>query len=86
MNNVDLNHINHFILRKQHLTDDSKTDNIVQIAKDIGGLHSTSSTTPYLSLFARTNGAPRASPWYLHNPPSLKLRRVIRNKLARHPP
>ena len=49
-----LDEINHLVLRKQHLTDDSKIDDIVQIVKDLSGLHATSSTTPYLSLFART--------------------------------
>ena len=36
------------------MTDDSKIDDVVQIVKDIGGLHATGSTVPYLSLFART--------------------------------
>ncbi len=49
-----LDEINHLVLRKQHLTDNSKIDDIVQIVKDLSGLHATSSTTPYLSLFART--------------------------------
>jgi hypothetical protein len=53
MSNADLNGINQLVLLKQHLADDSQTDDIVQIVKDIGGLHATSSTTPYLSLFAR---------------------------------
>ena len=50
---INLSAINHFVLRKQHLTDDSKIDNIVQIVKDINGLHATAPKTPYLSLFAR---------------------------------
>jgi len=54
MSNISLNGINRLVLRKQHLTDDSKIDDIVQIVKDVGGLHATSSTVPYLSLFART--------------------------------
>jgi hypothetical protein len=41
-------------LRKHHLTEDSRIDDIVQIADDLCGLHATSATTPYLSLFART--------------------------------
>jgi len=53
MNNIDLNQVNHFVLRKQHLTDDSKIDSIVQTVRDVGGLHATSPTTPYLSLFSR---------------------------------
>ena len=51
---INLSAINHFVLRKQHLTDDSKIDNIVQIVKDINGLHATAPKTPYLSLFARS--------------------------------
>ncbi|UCE35881.1 MAG: winged helix DNA-binding domain-containing protein [Thermoplasmata archaeon] len=47
--------INSFCLKKQHLTDDSKINDIVKITKDIGGLHATSSATTYLSLFVRTN-------------------------------
>ena len=54
MKNFNLNAINRLVLLKQHLTDDSKTDDIIQIVKDIGGLHATSATGPYLSLFART--------------------------------
>jgi hypothetical protein len=51
---MDLERINRLILRKQHLTEESKIDDIVQIADDLCGLHATSATTPYLSLFART--------------------------------
>jgi hypothetical protein len=51
----DLSRINQFILGKQHLTADTGTDNILSIARDIGGLHATGATTPYLSLLARTN-------------------------------
>jgi len=54
MKNITREQSNYFTLHKQHLTEDSKTDNIIQIVKDIGGLHATSSTTPYISLFART--------------------------------
>jgi hypothetical protein len=46
--------VNHFVLKKQHLADDSKISDIVQIAIDIGGLHGTTATGPYLSLFARS--------------------------------
>lgn len=54
-----LKQTNQFILRKQHLTKETKTDDILAIAKDIGGLHSTSQTSPYLSLFSRTNNFTR---------------------------
>ena len=48
-----LNQANLFVLRKQHLTSRTKSKDIVGIAGDIGGLHTTNATTPYLSLFAR---------------------------------
>ena len=54
MMKVSLDEVNLFCLQKHHLTDDAKIDDIVQIAHDTGGLHATGSTTPYLSLFART--------------------------------
>ena len=50
---IDLNSVNRFLLHKQHLTDESKTEDIVQIARDIYGLHATGPATPYASLFAR---------------------------------
>jgi hypothetical protein len=53
VSNINLNVVNHFVSRKQHLTDDSWTDDIFQIVKDVGGLHATSPTTPYLSMFSR---------------------------------
>ena len=59
MSDLNLAVVNHFVLRKQHLTDDSKTDDIVQIVKDVGGLHATGSKTPYLSLFSRTKNFTR---------------------------
>jgi hypothetical protein len=42
-----------WLLHKQHLSEESRTDDIVQIAGDICGLHATGPTTPYVSLFAR---------------------------------
>jgi hypothetical protein len=55
MNRIELDAVNHFVLRQQHLTADSRIDDIVRIASDIVGLHATSATTPYLSLYARTH-------------------------------
>jgi hypothetical protein len=51
---LDRDKANRLVLAKQHLTADSKTTDIVRVVKDVGGLHATSSTTPYLSLFARS--------------------------------
>lgn len=55
MDRISLAKINHFVLKKQHLADDAKINDVVQIAKDIGGLHGTSATGPYLSVFARSS-------------------------------
>ncbi|HEY46427.1 MAG: hypothetical protein AMJ88_05120 [Anaerolineae bacterium SM23_ 63] len=53
MDTLDLSTVNLFVLNKQHLTPFSKGKDVVQIVRDVGGLHATSSTTPYLSLYAR---------------------------------
>ena len=42
------------VLRRQHLTPDSKGDDVVQTVKDISGLYAAKPATPYLSLLART--------------------------------
>ena len=55
MNTFELESINKFLLKKQHLSDDSKINDIIQITNNICGLHSTNLTTSYLSLFARSN-------------------------------
>ena len=59
MSDLNLNLVNNFILHRQHLTDDSKTDDVVQIVKDVGGLHATIPKTPYLSMFSRTKSFTR---------------------------
>lgn len=59
MDKVSLELVNYFILGKQHLTEKYKSDNIVQIAKDILALHATLPKTPYLSLFARAKNFTR---------------------------
>jgi len=48
-----LDRVNRFVLEKQHLTEDSKINDIYQIARDICGLHATHPMTSYLSLFIR---------------------------------
>lgn len=45
--------INNFLLRKQHLSEETKGEDVLQVAKDIWGLHATYASTPYLSLFNR---------------------------------
>ena len=54
MKEYPINSVNHFVLSKHHLTPETKIDDIVKIARNLCGLHSTSQSTPYLSLFART--------------------------------
>ncbi len=49
-----LDRTNAFVLQKHHLTEDPGTDNLLQVVRDIGGLHATLSTTPYISLFLRS--------------------------------
>ena len=53
--------VNLFVLRKQHLLHGSgdESGDIIRIAGDIAGLHATSASTPYLSLFARMKGFER---------------------------
>ncbi|HOI76968.1 MAG TPA: winged helix DNA-binding domain-containing protein [Methanofastidiosum sp.] len=45
--------LNNFLLRKQHLSEETKGEDVLQVAKDIWGLHATYASTPYLSLFNR---------------------------------
>ncbi|NYT03974.1 MAG: winged helix DNA-binding domain-containing protein [Candidatus Methanofastidiosa archaeon] len=47
--------VNSFLMRKQHLSEESKGENILKVTKDIWGLHATNAGTPYLSLFNRMN-------------------------------
>jgi uncharacterized protein YcaQ len=50
---LNLLKMNKFVLGKQRLTGEKADKNIVETVRAIGGLHATSATTPYLSLFAR---------------------------------
>jgi uncharacterized protein YcaQ len=42
-----------YVLKKHHLLNVSKAENVLQVVNDIIALHATSAGTPYLSLFAR---------------------------------
>ena len=55
MNSIDHATINQLILHKQHLTQESKQDDIIQIIKDLCGLQATGTFEPYLYLFCRKN-------------------------------
>lgn len=54
MTRLTLERVNAFVLNKHHLAAHTRIEDIIQITDDIAGLHATASTTPYLSLFART--------------------------------
>ncbi|MFX1588627.1 MAG: winged helix DNA-binding domain-containing protein [Promethearchaeota archaeon] len=53
MNEFNLDQINQYVLKKHHLLEHSKINNILQITEDICGLHATGTKETYLSLFAR---------------------------------
>jgi hypothetical protein len=55
MNSFTLDQVNNFVLKKNHLTNESKTDNILQIVEDLCGLHATGTLEPYIQLFIRSN-------------------------------
>ncbi|MCJ7649699.1 MAG: winged helix DNA-binding domain-containing protein [Candidatus Lokiarchaeota archaeon] len=53
MDSIPIERVNHYILAKHHLTDDSKGDKILKITKDLCGLQATGTFEPYLYLFSR---------------------------------
>jgi hypothetical protein len=53
---LDLTAVRQHILRRQHLAGSTAPASLVQVARDIGGLHATGPRTPYLSLFSRVPG------------------------------
>ena len=82
METIGLDRINHFVLKKQHLSEDSKIDDIVQITRDIAGLHGTSGTGPYLSLFARSKNFKKNDlAFELSKKKSLARLRYVRNTI-----
>ena len=60
MTQFDLADLNRFVLAKHHLARRTNADDLVQVVRDVAGLHATSSTTPYLSLLARVRGFKKA--------------------------
>jgi Winged helix DNA-binding domain len=52
---IDIEEINQFVLYKQHLAEHSKAENkcLIDVVKDICGLHAQVASTPYLSLWNR---------------------------------
>jgi hypothetical protein len=74
--------VKHHILRRQHLAGSTAPASLVQVARDIGGLHATGPKTPYLSLFSRVPGFTRErldEEMYRHK--SLVRIRCMRNTL-----
>ena len=52
---IDVEIINQFVLHKQHLSENAKAEskNLVEVVKDICGLHSQVASTPFISLWNR---------------------------------
>jgi hypothetical protein len=48
-----ISQINNFLMGKQHLSQETKGEDILKVTKDIWGLHATNAGTPYISLFNR---------------------------------
>jgi uncharacterized protein YcaQ len=48
--------VNRFVLRKQHLTRESRGADLLQVIRNIVALHSTAPLSPYLSLWSRMGG------------------------------
>lgn len=61
MDEFELSTVNNFLLRKQHLLEETKGEDIPQVTKDIWGLHATNAGTPYISLFNRVNNFSKES-------------------------
>jgi hypothetical protein len=53
MKTFPLGRVNAFVLQKHHLTEDPTASDLLEVVNDIGGLHATLATTPYISLFLR---------------------------------
>ena len=86
MDSIELARINHFTLDKHHLTPNARTEDLVQIAGDVGGLHATGVATPYLSLLARTRTFVRDDlEGELYERRTLAKLRCVRNTIHVHP-
>ena len=53
---MDLKQLNAGVLRQQHLHYPAAAGDLERVVTDIGGLHATTATSPFLSLFARCQG------------------------------
>ena len=61
MKSLELKRVNQFNLQKQHLSENSRIDDIIQITEDLCGLHATGTMEPYLTLFTRTKNFKKAT-------------------------
>ena len=53
---LSISEANRLVMAKNHLLQQSGKGSVVGVADDLCGLHTTSSITPYLSLFNRIGG------------------------------
>ena len=51
--------VNHYLAHKQHLLPSSRLTDVVQVTRGVVALHTTDPTTPYLSLWARSQNFQR---------------------------
>jgi hypothetical protein len=56
---IPLAQVRTYLARKQHLLPGSQSTDLVQATRDVGALHATVPTAPYLSLWARVSGFQR---------------------------
>jgi len=53
---LDLAHVNAYLAHKQHLLPMAQSGDVTEVTRDIGALHATAPTSPFLSLWARMTG------------------------------
>lgn len=83
---IELARLNHFTLARHHLTPATRSDDLVAIARDVGGLHATGTITPYLSLHARTRAFTRDDlDRELYERRTLAKLRCVRTTIYVHP-
>jgi len=75
-------HVNDYVLSKQCLTPETKTDNPLKIVKSVIGLHATEFKTPFISCFARSNDFKKENLYKeLYKNRSLSKIKAMRNTL-----
>lgn len=78
--------VNRFLFDKQHLSDHTKSDDLLVVVRDIFGLHATFPTTPYISLFIRMGRFEKAGlDAELYVKKSLSRIRCVRKTMYIHP-